>query len=180
MSELLAENSSLSIWLLEYGSFALFGLLAVGIIAMPVPEETLMVISGLLMSQGKLSIASTPFAALLGSICGITVSYFIGKTAGSYLLHRYGRFIGLTEKKLQKAHGWFERFGTWALVIGYFVPGIRHFTGLCAGSTDLEYPRFALFSYIGALLWVSTFLSVGFFFGDTWVACLSYLSCLFG
>ena len=173
--ELFAENSTFSLWLLNYGSFALFGLLAVGIIALPVPEETLMVFAGLLMSQGKLSLATTPFAAFFGSICGMTVSYFLGRTAGHYCIHKFGPWIGLTEKRLQKAHDWFERFGTWTLMIGYFIPGLRHFTGFSAGTTDLEFNRFALFAYTGAFFWVSTFLSLGYFFGDYCVTCIAYL-----
>ena len=176
--ELLSENSTLSLWLLHYGSFALFGLLAVGIIAVPVPEETLMVLAGVLMSQGNLSVVATPLAAFLGSVCGISVSYWLGRTAGHNFLHRYGKWVGLTEKRLKKAHNWFERFGTWTLLIGYFIPGLRHFTGFSAGSTDLELNRFALFAYSGALLWVSTFLSVGYFFGDYWVAFFARLGCL--
>jgi membrane protein DedA with SNARE-associated domain len=171
--ELLAENSTLSLWLMQYGCFAIFGLLVVGIIAFPVPEETLMVLAGILMSQGNLSIPSTLLAAFLGSICGISISYSIGRTAGHYVIHTFGKWIGLTEKRLQKAHAWTERFGTWTLFIGYFIPGLRHFTGFLAGTTDLEFNRFARFAYSGALLWILTFLSVGYFFGDYCVAFLS-------
>lgn len=176
--ELFAENSTLSLWLIQYGSFAIFGLLAVGIIALPVPEETLMVFAGVLMSQDKLSVVSAPIAAVLGSFCGISVSYYIGRTAGHYFFHKWGKWVGLTEKRLQKAHEWTERFGTWALLIGYFVPGVRHFTGFSAGTTDLEFNRFALFASLGACLWVSCFLSVGYFFGDYWVAVLTRIGSL--
>lgn len=171
--EFLSEGHALSTWLLEYGSFALFALLAAGIIAVPVPEESLMIVAGILMGQGNLSIGSTIISSLSGSICGITVSYLIGRTAGHYLILKYGKWVGFTEKKLKKAHEWFERFGTWALLFGYFIPGVRHLTGLCAGMTDLEPPRFALFAYVGALLWVSTFLSIGYFFGEY---CISFIA----
>jgi membrane protein DedA with SNARE-associated domain len=166
--EFLAENSTFSLWLLQYGSFALFGLLAIGILALPVPEETLMVVAGLLMSQGRLSLTATPLAALFGSICGISMSYFIGRTAGNYCIHKFGSYVGLTENRIRNAHEWFEKFGTWTLLIGYFIPGLRHFTGFSAGMTSLEFPRFALFAYFGALLWTSAFLSVGYYFGDCW------------
>lgn len=175
MIEVLSENSTFSLWLLHYGSFALFGLLAFGIIAFPVPEETLMLFAGLLMSQGRLSLTATPLAAIFGSICGISVSYLLGRTAGNYCIHRFGARVGLTESRLQKAHEWFEKFGTWTLMIGYFVPGLRHFTGFSAGTTNLEFNRFALFAYSGAVVWVSTFLTVGYFFGDCCIALLSYL-----
>ena len=170
--EFLAEDTAFTAWLLHYGSFALFGLLALGIIAFPVPEESLMIAAGFLMSNGNLPVGSTVLASLGGSICGITISYIIGRTAGHYAVTKYGKWIGLSTQKLKKAHEWFEKFGTWALFVGYFIPGVRHFTGFCAGTTDLEISRFTLFAYFGALVWVSTFLSIGYFFGDYCIALL--------
>lgn len=166
----LPDIETLSVWLLHYGSLVLFILLALGIIALPVPEETLMVLSGILMSQGHLYILPTILAAFGGSMTGITVSYLVGRTAGNYLILKYGRWVGIKEYHLEKVHHWFERFGKWALFIGYFIPGVRHLTGLSAGTTSLEYHLFALFAYTGAIAWVSTFLSIGYFFGEKWLA----------
>lgn len=170
--EVIPEFETFSNWLLHYGSFVLFVLLALGIIALPVPEETLMVLAGILMSKGHLQIFPTIIAALFGSIVGITGSYLIGRTAGYYVIKKYGGWIGITESQIEIAHGWFERFGKWALFVGYFIPGIRHLTGFTAGTTYLEYPKFALFAYSGALFWVSTFLSLGYFFGNKWLVIL--------
>ena len=166
----LAENHTLHIWLLDYGSVALFFLLALGILALPVPEETLMVIAGVLMHHGKLHIPHAIIAAMLGSLCGITASYVLGQTAGHFLINRYGKWIGIRQRQIDKAHVWFERFGKWTLFIGYFIPGVRHFTGFCAGMTSLSFREFALFAYSGAFVWVTTFLSVGYFFGNYWFA----------
>lgn len=150
----------------QYGSGALFILLALGIIAFPIPEETLMVFAGILIASGKLHMHYTIIAALGGSLCGITVSYLVGRTAGSFVTHKYGRWMGLTEERLEKAHDWFQYYGKWSLFFGYFIPGVRHFTGLIAGTTALDVRLFMIFAYTGALLWVSTFLSVGYFFGE--------------
>lgn len=166
MSHYLPDIDTLTLLLTQYGSITLFILLALGIIALPVPEETLMVIAGIFMKQGDLKIPATLIAAYLGSMFGITVSYLIGRTAGFYLLHRYGGWLGITEARLQRAHEWFETYGKWTLTFGYFIPGVRHFTGLSAGVAELEYHYFALFAYGGALLWVTTFLGIGYFFGD--------------
>lgn len=160
----LPDYETLSLWLLNYGSIAIFVLLALGIIALPVPEETLMVFTGAAMAKSTLPIGNTVLAAYLGSITGITMSYLIGRTAGYYFIHRWGSWLGLTEHKLNRAHQWFERFGKWSLLIGYFLPGIRHFTGLTAGATELDFRTFALFAYVGAFLWVATFLSIGYFY----------------
>lgn len=162
------DIDSLSKWITEYGSLSLFFALILGIVAFPVPEETLMVMAGMLIYNEKVAVYPTLVAAYGGSICGITISYFVGRTAGHYVIHKYGGWIGFTEQRIQKVHNWFEKFGTWMLFIGYFIPGVRHFTGFCAGTTDLEYRRFALFAYTGAIFWVSTFVSLGYFFGTYW------------
>ncbi len=165
-----------TLWLVNYGSISLFFLLALGIVALPIPEETLMVIAGALMSNGTLGLPSTIISAYLGSVCGISLSYTLGRTVGLFFIHKYGRWVGLTQKRLNKAHRWFEHFGKWSLLFGYFIPGIRHFTGFCAGATYLEVGHFALFAYSGALLWVTTFLSLGYFFGNYWPELLAYIS----
>lgn len=162
-------------WLLEYGSLALFFLLALGIVALPIPDETLMVISGVLIHQGNMSPIPTLIAAYLGTICGITLSYLIGRTAGHFVIKRYGKWIGINDQNLKKAHDWYEYLGKWTLTFGYFVPGVRHVTGIIAGMTELEYPKFALFAYTGAILWATTFLSIGYYFGPYWTHILSFM-----
>src|SRR2546427_234152 len=106
--------------------------------------------------------------ALLGSMTGITVSYLLGRIFGLKLIHKYGRYFHFTEERFQKVHAWFERVGRWSLFFGYYIAGVRHFTAMVAGASDLEYPRFALFAYFGAFTWVSVFLSFGYFVGDQW------------
>jgi len=152
-------------WLLNYGSFSLFFILALGIVALPIPEETLLVFSGILISKGIFYPIPTLISAFFGSVLGITLSYTIGSTGGVYLLHKYGPYVGLTSTKMEKVHSWFEHYGKWMLFIGYFIPGVRHFTGIVAGLSTLPYRDFALFAYTGAFFWVSLFLSVGYFFG---------------
>jgi len=162
-------------WLLEYGSIALFFLLALGIVALPIPDETLMVISGVMIHQGHLYAIPTIIAAFLGSMCGITLSYVLGRTAGHFLFTRYGKWVGINEKNMKKAHDWFEYLGKWTLTFGYFIPGVRHVTGIFAGTTSLEYPTFALFAYTGAAIWATIFLSIGYFFGPYWTCILCFL-----
>lgn len=162
-------------WLLEYGSLALFFLLALGIVALPIPDETLMVISGVLIHQGYLSPFPTILAAYAGSMCGITLSYILGRTAGHFIVKRYGKWVGINDQNLQKAHDWYEYLGKWTLTFGYFIPGVRHVTGIFAGMTELKYPVFALFAYTGAFLWATVFLLIGYFFGPHWATILGFM-----
>lgn len=156
-------------WLTQYGSLAVFVLLTLGIFALPIPDETLMVFAGALMASGKLNPLATYSAAWLGACLGISISYVIGRTAGIFLIHRYGSWLRITEAKMQRIHNWFEKFGGWALFFGYFIPGIRHLTGYAAGISTLHFHKFAIFSYGGALLWSIGFLSLGYFLGNRWV-----------
>ncbi|SRR5579872_2461239 len=152
----------------QYGLLAVFCLLVLGIVGLPVPDETLLTFSGYLIYRGQFHFLPTILTAYAGSLCGITVSYTIGRTGGLYLLHKYGPYVHLTPKRLNRVHNWFERMGRWALFFGYFMPGIRHFTAIVAGSSELEPHVFAAFAYSGGLLWVVSFVSLGYFLGEQW------------
>jgi len=106
--------------------------------------------------------------ALLGSMCGITVSYGLGRSLGLYVIHHYGRLFRITQADLDKVHVWFDRFGTWMLLVGYFIPGVRHLTAVVAGTSKLQYSHFAIFAYSGALIWSLTFIALGYVLGEKW------------
>lgn len=160
-------------WISKYGYAGLYFLLMFGIIGFPVPDETLLTFAGFLIHRGDLNPIPTFLSAFLGSITGITASYLIGRSFGLIILKRYGRYIHISEDKIEKAHQWFEKTGKWSLSIGYFIPGIRHLTALVAGSSKLEYSIFSFYSYIGGLVWTLTFISVGYYVGEKWGNVLS-------
>jgi membrane protein DedA with SNARE-associated domain len=173
--EFFPPPDTLTLWLLSYGSFILFFMLSLGILAMPIPEETLMVLAGVLMNQGKLGILSTVLFCYAGTFCGISTSYLLGMTAGSFFLTRYGKWIGMSPERLQKARVWFEHLGKWLLLIGYFIPGLRHLTGFSAGAARMKFSQFAFYAYSGAVVWVSIFLSLGYFLGSWCLSCYEKL-----
>ncbi|HTM51696.1 MAG TPA: DedA family protein [Bryobacteraceae bacterium] len=155
-------------WVTEYGAVSLFFCMMLGIIGLPIPDETLLVFSGYLIFKGRLEPVFTLTMAFLGSMAGITVSYFLGRIYGLKLIHKYGRLLHVTEERYLKVHNWFEHVGRWSLFFGYYIAGVRHFTAMVAGASGLEYPRFAAFAYTGALTWVTTFLALGYFVGERW------------
>jgi membrane protein DedA with SNARE-associated domain len=160
-------------WISHYGYAGIFVLLVLGIVGLPVPDETMLTLAGYLVFRGQLKAIPTAVAALGGTMCGITLSYALGFTTGYYLLHRYGRLVRLTPEKVDRVHAWFKRVGGLTLTFGYYVPGVRHLTAYVAGASKLEYPVFAAFAYTGSLLWTTTFLALGYFLGENWPKGLS-------
>lgn len=142
--------------------------MALGIIGLPVPDETILTFSGYLISQNHLHLIPTIFSAYLGSISGITLSFFIGRKYGLNFLHKHGKFFHITDDRIHKTKKWFESYGVWLFLFGYFIPGVRHLTALIAGSANTKYTKFALFAYTGGLFWSITFILVGFNVGLQW------------
>lgn len=156
-------------WIYTYGYFAIFSLLIFGIVGLPVPDEVMLTSCGFLVYGGHLQLIPTLLAGFLGSMCGISCSYAIGRTVGWKFLHSpFGRMLHISDRHIRVVHDWFDRIGHWALLVGYFVPGVRHFTAIVAGTSRLELKSFALFAYTGAALWVSTFVFLGYYFGPQW------------
>ena len=156
---------NLQFWISHYGYMGIFSLLMLGIIGLPVPDETLLTLSGYLVFHGELKLIPTFLAAYMGSIAGISISYALGSTFGHHILLKYGHYIHITEARMEKARLWFQKIGRWSLVIGYFIPGVRHIVAILAGTSELEMWEFALFAYSGGLIWTVSFLSIGYFFG---------------
>ena len=161
-------ESQILAWITEYGYLAIFVLLIFGIVGLPIPDETLLTFTGYLIYRGELSMPLAFAAAAAGSASGMTISYTLGRSFGLALLHRFGKHVHLTPERLARAHAWFERIGHWALTVGYFIPGVRHLTAYAAGMTEVAPHQFALFAYTGTVLWVTAFLSLGYFLGERW------------
>lgn len=159
-------------WITVYGPAALFVLLFLGVFGLPVPDETLLTFTGVLVRQGHMHFATAYVAAVCGSMGGITLSYTIGRTLGLGVVDRFGRWMHVTRADLARVEGWFERSGRWLLTFGYFIPGVRHFSAIVAGSSRLPVPVFARFAYSGAALWALTFMTFGWYVGPAWEAAL--------
>ncbi len=155
-------------WVSHYEYLMIFFLLTLGIVGFPVPDETLLTFVGYLSFKGNLHIVPSIFAAALGSLCGITLSYVLGRTGGVSLINRYGHSFHMGEDRISRIRDWFDRMGKWALLIGYFIPGVRHLTAFVAGTYRIRYSTFALVAYTGGFLWSCSFIFAGYFGGREW------------
>jgi membrane protein DedA with SNARE-associated domain len=155
-------------WATEYGYMGIFSLLTLGIIGAPIPDEGVLAFAGYLVYEGKLQLFPTVAAAFLGSVCGITLSYGLGRGVGTYLIKKFGCTVQITPDKVTHIHNWFDRVGKWGLLFGYYLPGVRHLIALGAGISKLPLSVFALFAYTGAFIWSVSFIFAGYYLGREW------------
>ena len=141
--------------LARHGVWLLFVAQMFGILGLPIPDELLLTFAGGLVRRGDLAGPPTFAAAVAGAMAGMTFTYAVGR-------------LGLRvfeSDTLNRAQSWFKRWGTWLLVFGCFVPGLRHLTPLAAGSGKLDFRTFCAYGYPGAALWSTTFIAIGYYAG---------------
>jgi membrane protein DedA with SNARE-associated domain len=152
----------------EHGYGALCILLTLGIVGLPIPDEALLMFAGYLVFRGQFEFVPALSAAWAGSVLGITISYVVGRTVGTKGIPKLSHFLHWRPDHIERAEQWVRRWGSYIIVLAYFLPGIRHVGALILGSTAVAFGRFARFAYAGALIWAGTFISLGYMLGEEW------------
>jgi membrane protein DedA with SNARE-associated domain len=155
-------------WIDRYGYGAIFVLLMLGIVGLPVSDETILMFVGYLSFKGTLQLEPAAASAFFGSATGISFSYAIGRFIGLPALLKFGHLIYLRPEHLAKTQQWVERWGKYSLLVAYFIPGVRHFAAVILGASLLRPTEFAKFAYTGALVWSVSFIGLGYLAGEEW------------
>jgi membrane protein DedA with SNARE-associated domain len=164
-------------YLLEhYGYFGITFALIGGIVGIPLPDEVLLTYIGYNVFQGKLSYIMSIVSAFVGATGGISLSYLIGYKFGLPLLEKFGPKIHITEQKINRTKKLFRKFGPYLLLLGYFIPGVRHLTAYIAAVNLFPFKKFAVYAFTGALIWSITFITLGRILGENWKRVELYIS----
>ncbi|PFO74546.1 alkaline phosphatase [Bacillus cereus] len=150
----------------QYGYYVVLVGLLLEYIALPFPGEPTLAYAGFLSHQGDLSLPILILLSFIGTSAGMTFQYFVGNKLGMPFIQKYGKYVFLTQKKINLTKMWFDKYGYFLIFIAFFIPGVRHFTGYFAGIINLPFRRFAMTIYSGALFWVSFFLMGGYWLGE--------------
>ena len=94
-------------------------------------------------------------------------SYEVGKRLRTKAINKFGKYIGLTEERMNKASEIFNKHGNIVIVVAYFLPGVRHIMGYFSGITKIDAKRFHIYSTVGGIFWVLTFISLGYLLGPS-------------
>ena len=151
--------------LATYGFAALFGLVFLESLGVPLPGETALLTAAALSATGRLAFPGVLLAAAAGAIAGDACGYWIGRIGGLRLLQRYGRLIRLDDRKLEKGRRFFQRHGGKTVFLGRFVALLRTSAALLAGVNRMPYLRFTLFNAAGGICWTVLVGALGYGFG---------------
>jgi membrane protein DedA with SNARE-associated domain len=151
------------------GYLGIFVAMLVEGIFTPIPSELIMPFAGYLASTGEFSLPLVILAGTLGATLGSTVAYGIARMVGRPLVDKYGKYILLDQKKVDKADAWFKKWGSWGILIGHAIPGIRSVISFPAGIFKMDLKRFVLFTFLGALIWNTVLSTAGYLLGEYYI-----------
>ncbi|EOP14412.1 MULTISPECIES: DedA family protein [Bacillus] len=147
----------------QYGYWALFFCLWLGIIGMPIPDEMIVMSGGFVSSLGILSVIPAFLLTYLGVVSGLSLGYILGKIFGTKVLDK------LMKKKkakyLLKSQQIVEKYGHYALVISYFIPVVRHIVPYLVGMNNMSFKTYAIYSYVIGFVWTLVYFVLGSIFG---------------
>ena len=149
-------------FLKHYGYFAVFAGIFLEDFGIPTPGETLLIVGALAASRASFDIFLLMLVAWSAAVLGDNVGYAIGRFGGRRLVLRFGRYVFLSESRLERAERFFETRGAVVVIVARFFEILRQANGIVAGIAGMRWWRFLLCNAAGAALWVG-FWSVLFF-----------------
>jgi membrane protein DedA with SNARE-associated domain len=160
----LIAHGRLEQWLTDYGVLAVFVVVGVESIGVPVPGETMLIVAALYSgSTHNLSIVAIVAAAAAGAIVGDNIGYAVGRHGGWRLLRRHGHRVGLDERRLKLGRYLFLRHGGKVVFFGRFISILRTYAAALAGANHMPFRRFFAFNASGGVIWASIY-GFGYYF----------------
>jgi len=157
--------SSLAGPLNDFGYWAVLVLVLIEDFGIPVPGETVLIAASVYAGAGRLNVVLVGLIAFAAAVTGDNIGFAIGHYGGQALVLRWGRYVHLTEERLDKTEAFFNKHGAWIITFARFIEGLRQANGIVAGVVGMRWLRFLAFNSLGAALWVGTWVSLGYLAG---------------
>lgn len=137
-----------------------------GLVVLPfLPGDSMLFAAGTIAAVGDMNIFVLIGLLIVAAILGDFVNFEIGKHFGQKLFSNPNSKI-FKQSYLQKTHDYYERYGGRTIIIARFIPIVRTFAPFVGGMGNMNYAQFARYNIVGAVLWVVSFTTLGYFFGQ--------------
>lgn len=138
----------------------------------PIPSEVVLPAAGLAASRGEANLVAMVVAATVGSVAGAWALYLIAAAIGHLRLHalvvKYGRWVGVKPRDLDRAEAWFDDHSKTAVLICRCIPLIRSLVSIPAGFRRMEPVTFTIYTALGSAVWNAVLIGAGYALGDNW------------
>lgn len=165
---LLQCKDNLFLWVENYGNISMAILLILEFIGFPVPGEPLMTFLGFTTMRNQESVVVAIIYCVVGTNIGSIIAYYIGLWLGEPFLKKFGKYFFIDEAKIKKTKEIMEKYEIALLLFSRYVPGVRHVVPYLCGITGLRFGKFNLYSFIGSVVWCSSFVLTGYILGEQW------------
>lgn len=137
-----------------------------GLVITPfLPGDSLLFVLGAFAAHGDLDLMWLFIILVSAAILGNTSNYCIGHFLAPKIF-RQEKIPFIKEEYLKRTESFFTKYGGKTIIISRFMPIIRTMAPFLAGVGSMSSQRFLAYNIIGGLLWVSSFLFAGYFFGN--------------
>lgn len=152
-------------------------------VLVPIPSEVIMAFGGYLVYSGGLpaelgipALVVLVIAGSVGNMVGAYLAYLLGDYGGIPLIARYGRYVMMDQKSIEKTHTWFLRYGPSSVFLTRLVPVFRTFISIPAGIAKMNRTYFLLLTLAGAIIWDSILVYLGYHLGQYWESIIDFFN----
>lgn len=161
-------------WIINFisvgGYPAIAALMLLETVFPPIPSELVVPFAGFAAAQGRLDIGLVIISAVIGSLSGALLLYWVGKLIKDEKLevfvNKYGRWLTVDVDDVRRARGWFDRYSRTAVLFGRLIPAVRSLISIPAGISKMKIVSFFIFSAIGTAIWSSVLALTGYWLGQ--------------
>ncbi len=150
----------------DWGYTGIVIMMAIESSFIPFPSEIVMIPAGYLAYKGEMNLWAVLSAGFTGSMIGAWVNYFLAMTLGRGFLYRYGKYFFMATETLEKMESFFKVHGPVSTFSGRLIPGVRQLISIPAGLSKMPFGLFSLYTFLGAGIWSSLLVVLGYVMGD--------------
>jgi len=159
----------------DWGYLGIYIMMTIESSFIPFPSEIVLVPAGYLASQGEMNFIFIMLSSLGGSLTGAFSNYYLSLFLGLKILKKYGKYFFIYDKTLQKMEKYFQQHGAISTFIGRLIPGIRQLISIPAGISRMNISLFAIYTALGAGIWNTILILLGYFIGENQTLIENYL-----